>query len=509
MSQEARVVVDLDVPLDRISRHVYGHFAEHLGRCIYDGFYVGEDSEIPNENGIRLDVVEALRELDVPNLRWPGGCFADFYHWQDGIGPKDQRPSMVNAHWGDVLENNHFGTHEFMDLCEMLGADPYVNGNVGSGTVQEMSDWIEYLTRPGDSPMSRLRAENGREEPWTVPFWGVGNEGWGCGGNMSARHFADEARRFATFARDFGDNKLYKIAAGAAVDDLEWTEELMRAATGCLGCTMSPNRLFHAISFHYYTRTEMPPLRGDATEFSVDEHYRAMAGAQDMDRIIKGHVAVMDRYDPNGTIDLICDEWGTWWNVEEGTHPRFLFQQNTLRDALVASTTLDIFHRHARRLKMANIAQTVNVLQAMILTDGETMIKTPTFHVFEMNRMHQDATSVPVHILGGPGFRTANSTPFDLITASASVRDGSALVSLSNVDAEEAVDIVLDLRGVDVAAFEGRLLTASTLQTHNSAQDPDAVAPVPLDGIERHPRGLRVSLPRHSFATITLELATV
>ncbi|MBO0884129.1 MAG: alpha-N-arabinofuranosidase, partial [Mycobacterium sp.] len=270
---DARLVVDLDVPGSRISRHLYGHFAEHLGRCIYGGFYVGEDSPIPNAGGIRLDVVEALRGLNIPNLRWPGGCFADFYHWRDGIGPKADRPTMINSHWGDVEENNHFGTHEFMALCELLGADAYVNGNVGSGTVQEMSEWVEYLTRAGDSPMVRLRKANGRDEPWKVPFWGIGNEAWGCGGHMRAEAYADEARKYATFLRDQGENKLYRIAAGAADDDLAWTEALMKTVS-CLGCGQDPRNLFQGISFHYYTHGGDGLAKASATDFSVEQYYR-------------------------------------------------------------------------------------------------------------------------------------------------------------------------------------------------------------------------------------------
>ncbi|TDC22985.1 alpha-N-arabinofuranosidase [Streptomyces sp. 8K308] len=502
----ATAIINLDIEGPTISRHLYGHFAEHLGHCVYGGFYVGEDSPIPNEGGIRLDVVEALRALDIPNLRWPGGCFADEYHWRDGIGPKEGRPRMVNTHWGNVEENNHFGTHEFMALCELLGAEPYISGNIGSGTVQEMSEWVEYLTRDGDSPMVRLRKENGREEPWRVRFWGLGNETWGCGGNMRAEYYADLARQYATYCRDHGDNKLYRIASGAADDDYAWTETLMKQIS-CFGCEATPKNFFQGLSFHYYTLAGPWEAKGSATDFGVEDYYRTMVAARRVDRLIAGHSAVMDCYDPGRRVGLVLDEWGTWWDVEPGTNPGFLYQQNTLRDALVASTHFDVFHRHADRLVMANIAQTVNVLQAMVLTDGERLVKTPTYHVFEMNKRHQDATSLAVHLRTAGTRRPVGDGELETLSVSASVRDGEVLVSLTNLDAEQATEITLDLRGGVVGEPNARLLTADRLQAHNTGDDPEAVAARPFDDVARTAEGgLRLTLPPHSFGTVAARL---
>ena len=502
----SRIVIDLDVSGPTISRHLYGHFAEHLGRCIYGGFYVGESSGLPNEGGIRLDVVEALRALNIPTLRWPGGCFADEYHWMNGIGPRADRPGMINTNWGNVEENNHFGTHEFMALCDLLGAEPYVNGNVGSGTVQEMSDWVEYLTRDGDSPMVRLRKANGRDEPWRVPYWGIGNEAWGCGGNLRAEAYADLARRYATFCRDHDGNKLYRIAAGASDDDLGWTEALMKALSS-LGGAREPRDIFQALSVHYYTVPGTWEHKGSATEFGLDDYYRTMIKAQGVERVIAGHTAVMDAYDPRRKVGLVLDEWGTWWDVEPGTNPGFLYQQNALRDALVASLHFDVFHRHADRLVMATIAQTVNVLQAMVLTDDAGgLVLTPTYHVFEMNKGHHDATSVPVHLVDRPAPYALDGGQLELLSASASVKDGRGLVSVTNLDPTAPADVVLDLRGATVNGHRGRLLTAPTLQAHNSATDLQAVAPTTLTAVAADPRGLRVTLPPHSFATVELDL---
>ncbi|WP_116952002.1 alpha-N-arabinofuranosidase [Jiangella endophytica] len=508
----ARAVIDLDVTGPTISRHLYGHFAEHLGRCIYGGFWVGEDSGLPNEGGIRLDVVEALRALRIPNLRWPGGCFADEYHWRDGIGPREQRPQMVNTHWGDVVENNHFGTHEFMALCELLGADPYVSGNVGSGTVREMSEWVEYLTRDGESPMANLRRAHGRDEPWRVPFWGLGNEPWGCGGNLRAEAYADLARQYATYCRDQSGNTLYRIAAGASDDDYAWTEALMKTIS-CLSCGNEPRNYFQGVSFHYYTVTGPWQHKGSATEFDTDAYYTTMVKARKVEEIIRGHAAVMDVYDPQKTVGLVLDEWGTWWDVEPGTHPGFLYQQNTLRDALVASVHFDAFHRHADRLSMANIAQTVNVLQAMILTDPDSgaLVLTPTYHVFAMNTAHHDAASLAVHLDAPDARRDVGITTLETLSVSASTKDDTALVSLTNLDADEPATVLLDLRGRTVTTHSARILTAAKLQDHNTAAAPDTVTVRDFDDVTPDDRtyghGLLIELPAHSYATVELQLA--
>ncbi|WP_432563580.1 alpha-N-arabinofuranosidase [Kineococcus sp. SYSU DK003] len=505
-----QAVLEADLPGPRINRHLYGHFAEHLGRCVYGGFWVGEDSPVPNEGGIRLDVVDALRALDIPNLRWPGGCFADTYHWRDGVGPREDRPTMVNSHWGDVVEDNSFGTHEFMALCQLLGADPYVSANVGSGTVREAAEWIEYLTRADDSPMARLRRSHGRDEPWSVPFWGLGNEPWGCGGGMGSGAYAELARQFGTYSLDHGDNQLYRIAAGAADADYRWTEVLMQNLGRYLGAgavTGHGKNTYQAISFHHYTIVGPTwENKGSATDFDVEEYYRTVAEAARIERIIAGHAAVMDAYDPGKEVGLVLDEWGTWFDVEPGTNPGFLFQQNTMRDALVAGVHFDAFHRHADRLVMANIAQTVNVLQAMLLTDGEELVLTPSYHVFAMNKGHHDAASLPLTLRGPAPTRRVGDEDLELFSASASTKDGRVLVSLTNLDAELPAEVELDVRGVEAGAPVGRLLTAEKLTDHNTA----ASTPVQVRDLEdvRFDGGtLRVTLPAHSFATVSFPTA--
>ena len=456
---------------DKIPRELYGHFAEHLGRCIHEGIWVGEESKIPHTRGLRNDVVAALQRLSIPVLRWPGGCFADEYHWKDGIGPRNERRAMINNHWGGVVESNQFGTHEFMDLVEMLGCDAYIAGNVGSGTVREMQEWVEYLTADVDSTLVQLRRAHGRQEPWRVHYFGVGNENWICGGNMRPEFYADEYRRYQTYVRHHQpDRPIYRIACGASEDDFRWTEVVMERAADYMD----------GLSFHFYTiPTDDWDDKGEATGFAPHQWFAAFRRAARMDDLLTRHSAIMDRFDPEKRVGLIVDEWGTWHNVEAGTNPRFLYQQNTLRDALVAAQTLHIFHRHRERVRMANIAQTVNVLQAMILTDGPRMLCTPTYHVFEMMKVHQNATFLPLSIASPPeNESTAGNLP--LLDASAS-RDteGHVNISLINFDPDTAHEIQLTLPAAETTdrTLAGRILTAESCDAHNTFDEPNRIVP--------------------------------
>ena len=487
------LIINADQGQELISRHIYGHFAEHLGRCIYEGIWVGEDSPIPNVRGIRQDVVAALRQLNIPNLRWPGGCFADEYHWMDGIGPKTSRPTMINTHWGGVTENNHFGTHEFFDLCEQLGCEPYICGNVGSGTVREMQQWVEYMTFDGVSPMAELRRQNGREKPWHLKWFGVGNENWGCGGHMRPEYYADEYRRYATYVRNFGENKIFKIACGPNSADYHWTDVLMREAQGWMD----------GLALHYYCGTGKTSR--SATVFDEEDWFFTLANARRMDELIGRHVNLMDRHEPQRRISLIVDEWGTWHKVEPETNPGFLYQQNTLRDALVAGITFHIFHKHCARVRMANIAQTVNVLQAMILTDGARMLRTPTYHVFELFKVHQDATLLPLQ-LDCETF-SSGSAVLPLVSASASrAKTGQTHVSLCNLHSSQPVELSCALHGLTATKVAGRILTAPTINAHNTFDQPNAVTPTGFEDFKITGTGLIVKLPARSV--IVLEIAS-
>ena len=324
----ATLLINEKKKIGRIEPEVYGHFSEHLGRCIYEGLYVGEDSDIENVNGMRSDVVQALRELQVPVLRWPGGCFADEYHWKDGIGDKKNRKKMINTHWGGVVEDNSFGTHEFMELCRQISCKTYVNGNLGSGTVQEMSEWVEYMTFEGVSPMADLRRKNGHEEPWKVDYFGVGNENWGCGGNMTPEFYANEYRRYQTYVRNYNEEQpIAKVCCGPNVDDYYWTEGVMKTAFA-----HTPSHLhgfMDLISLHYYVHPEGWDIKGSATDFNEEGWYKTLYKALYMEELLRRHCAIIDQYDPDKKIGLSVDEWGTWFTVEPGTNPGFLYQQNT------------------------------------------------------------------------------------------------------------------------------------------------------------------------------------
>ena len=486
----ANIIISADLGKEVISRHIYGHFSEHLGRCIYGGYWVGEDSPVPNTRGIRNDIVEALRKTQIPNLRWPGGCFADEYHWMDGIGPRDKRPKMINTHWGGVTEDNSFGTHEFLDLCEQLNAEPYICGNVGSGSIEEMSKWVEYVNFDGVSPMADLRRQNGRDKPWNVKFWGVGNENWGCGGNMTAEYYADQFRRYATYCRNYGENRLLKIAGGANSTDYHWTETLMRNI---------PHRLMWGISLHYYTTYW--EKKGSATVFGEKEYFETLERCLNIETALDRHINIMDRYDPAKRIALVVDEWGTWWDVEPGTNPGFLYQQNTLRDAMVAALSLNYFNERCDRIRMANIAQTVNVLQALILTDGARMILTPTYHVFEMYKVHHDAISLPLHI--NCGFYELEGKKLPAVSASASKdTNGTIHISLVNIDPIKNVNITLDLRGASVKQVTGRILTAEELNTHNTFDDPENIKPAMFRGAEISKNMITVDMPAKSIVVL-------
>ena len=497
----AKLVIDANRKLSKINKEIQGQFSEHLGRCIYEGLYVGENSDIPNVNGMRTDVVEALKNIKVPVLRWPGGCFADEYHWKDGIGPKESRKKMINTNWGGVVEDNSFGTHEFFELCRQIGCETYINGNMGSGTVQEMSEWVEYMTFDGVSPMADLRAENGHEKPWTVDFFGIGNENWGCGGNMNPEFYGNMYRRYQTFVRDYdGNKKIRKIACGANSDDYEWTQEVMKA---CFR-RISPQQhgMMDGLSLHYYTVPETWDHKGSATEFAEKDWYKTMKKTMYMEELIRRHSAIMDQYDPDKKVGMIVDEWGTWYDVEPGTNPGFLYQQNTMRDALVAGINLNLFNKHSDRVKMANIAQMVNVLQSVILTDGERMIKTPTWFVFYLYQAHQDAelldSTLETAMVGPEGHQAPN------MTESVSMgKDGKMHITLTNESVSEdyPIDVILD--SGKAAAVEGMILTGE-MHEHNTFDNPEQVKCTSFDDVKLADDGLKLTLPKCSVLHLTV-----
>lgn len=485
------IVLRADSPGAVINKNIYGHFAEHLGHCIYGGFYVGDTNKIiPNTEGVRNDVIAALRKLKIPVLRWPGGCFADTYHWKDGIGPKDKRPAMVNKWWGGVTEDNSFGTHDFLNMCEALGADPYVSGNVGSGTVQELADWYQYTTFDGKSPMSDLRKANGRGKPWNVKLWGIGNEAWGCGGNMRPEYYADIFRKYVTFL----GGGAFKIASGANSTDFNWTETLMKNI---------PLYMIDGIGMHHYSVIDWDH-KSSATNFTEQEYFTTMKRACMMEELVTKHSAIMDKYDPEKKVALVVDEWGGWYDVEPGTNPGFLYQQNTMRDAMIAGVTLNIFNNHADRVRMANLAQTINVLQAVILTDKEKIVLTPTYHVMEMYNVHQDATLLPVSVKSDDYILGTEKLPAISVSASKD-KNGLVHISLVNIDAEKSRDISVEMRGSKFTSITGRILVSAKIQDHNDFDNPDKVMPVAFTGARINGKTLSVKMQPASVVVLELK----
>ncbi len=493
--QKDTVVVNADLGTVKISKYIYGQFAEDLGHGIYGGVWVGPNSDIPNIDGIRKDVVEALKKIDVPDVRWPGGCFADQYHWKDGIGPRKDRPKRINM-WGNVIDNNSFGTAEFLEFCKLIGAQPYLAGNVGSGTVREMKQWVEYLTYPDGTTLSDLRKENGHPAPYHIKFWGVGNESWGCGGNMTPEFYADQYKRYTTYLSNYGGNHLFKIASGPNGADYHWTQVLMKDV----------GRRMNGLSLHYYTIAGPSwSNKGSSTNFSEKLYFDALKKAKQMDEIVSRHSTIMDEYDPQKHVALVVDEWGIWTDPLPGTNPGFLEQQNSMRDALVASTTLDIFNKHAARVRMANIAQMVNVLQAMILTKGKQMVLTPTYYVFGMYKVHMGATYLPISIHSANYTFDGDSLPAISATASKD-STGKVHITMSNIDPSKKQTVVIDLRGINLhSVHNGQILTAKSFDSVNTFENPDNVKPKPFHDARLRDGKLTVDMPSKSIVALELQ----
>jgi alpha-L-arabinofuranosidase len=491
----ASAVVRADQPGPRIDRGIYSQFAEHLGHGIYEGVWVGEDSPIPNTHGLRNDVIAALRELHVPVVRWPGGCFADEYHWRDGIGPRASRPATLNTNWGGVPESNAFGTHEFLQFVEAIGADAYINGNLGTGSPREMAEWLQYLTSNQATALTAERARNGHPGPWKIAYFAVGNEAWGCGGNMSPEFYVDQLRQAVTYLKAPPGTRPRIIASGGHDEDTSWTEALISKA----------QHEIDAISFHYYTLPgDRWQAKGSSTGFGEDQWISTLAHTLRMDGFITRNSAVLDKYDPARKVAFAVDEWGTWYDPEPGREPGFLYQQNTLRDAVVAALNFNIFHRHADRVRLAAIAQMVNVLQAMILTDGPKMILTPTYHVFHMFRPFQDATSLPVS-LQTPTYTLGAASVPEVSLSAAKSSDGSIALALVNLNPKTDVPLSITISGSKQSHVRGEILTASAMDAHNTFEAPNTVRPTAFGGAKVNNGVVSLTLPAKSVVVLRLE----
>jgi alpha-L-arabinofuranosidase len=488
------VTIRADQPGPTINPNIYGQFAEHLGAGIYEGVWVGEKSNIPNTNGYRNDVIQALKDLKVPVVRWPGGCFADEYHWRDGIGPREKRPVKVNTHWGGVPETNEFGTHEFMAFAEMIDTKVYISGNVGSGSPQEMADWMEYMTSNTVSTLANERRKNGRDQPWDVHFFGIGNETWGCGGNMRPEFYADLFRQYATYIKAPRGKRPKIIASGGNDEGTRWVEVL----------TNMVERDMDGISHHFYTiPSGVWQKKGNALGFAEQEWIATLQYTMRVEEFIVNNVKILDQKDPKGKVGFYVDEWGTWYDPEPGREPGFLWQQNSLRDALVAALNFNIFHRHARRVHMTNIAQMVNVLQAMILTDGPKMTLTPTYHAFQMYIPFQGATYLPTEVQT-PEYKLGKNTVPSVSVSAARDAQGAVQLALVNLDPHKEAVVTTQLQGAKATSATGRVLTAKVMDAHNTVDQPETVAPVKISA-RREGSALVLRLPPKSVSVVRLQ----
>ena len=501
-AEKVHLSVDASKPGAKIDRNIFGQFVEHLGHGIYEGIWVGQDSTIPNTRGIRNDVVAALRALKVPNVRWPGGCFADEYHWRKGLGPLDKRVVTINSNWGGVTEPNTFGTHEFMDFVDQIGSEAYISVNVGSGTPQEAAEWLEYLTAGQPATLAKERTANGHPAPYKVGFLGIGNESWDCGGNMTVDYYLSQLKIYSRFVRNYnpaqeGKRQMLKIAVGPGDGSTEWTESIMKAYQD-----RHWSWDINGLSIHSYTVVKWPPSFA-SVGFGEAEYSRILRSTLEMEELVTKQSAVMDKYDPEKKVAMVVDEWGAWYAPLPGTNPGFLVQQNSLRDAILASLNLNIFARHADRVRMANIAQMINVLQAMIITDKEKMVLTPTYHVFKMYLPFQDATFVPVTFDAGTYTHGDIRLPrLDAIAAKDA--SGKLWLEITNLDPEESVEIEAELAGIQVKSAAGEMLTAPEVDSVNSFGAPNAVAPKPV-AVKAQGGRLALKLEPKSVTVVALE----
>jgi alpha-N-arabinofuranosidase len=495
------LAVQADRPGPVIDRNIFGQFAEHLGTGIYGGVWVGRESPIPNVRGIRSDVVAALRAIRVPNVRWPGGCFADEYHWRHGIGPASQRRTTINSNWGGASEPNSFGTDEFMDFVGQIGSDAYVSVNVGSGTVQEAAEWVDYMTADPSTTAGRERAANGHPAPYKVKYLGIGNEMWGCGGAMTADHYVEQLKLYSRFVRNYnpaqtGGEAMRRIAVGPDGAKTDYTEAVMKAWKDHIWSWD-----IEGLSLHSYTVGGWPP-RMASTGFGEADYAKLVKETLGMEQLVATHSAIMDRYDPDKKVPLVVDEWGVWLKPTDGTNPGFLQQQNSQRDAIIAALNLNIFARHADRVRMTNIAQMVNVLQAMILTDGPRMVLTPTYHVFKMYVPFQDARLIPVSFDAG-SYRVGEVTLPRVDAIAARGKDGALWLALTNLDPNQPVEIDATLAGARGRTARGSVLTAARVDAVNTFDAPNSVAPKPIDAAVRNGR-LIVTLPAASITVLAV-----
>jgi alpha-L-arabinofuranosidase len=517
-STRAHLTLVVNEPMGKLNRNLLGHFTEHLGACIYDGMWVGTDSSIPNVNGVRKDTAEALKRIQAPVIRWPGGCFADTYHWRDGIGPRDKRPTTWNIFWGRE-ESNAFGTDEFMEFCRLAGASPYLCFNVGSGTVKEDIEWFQYCNGKDPITVVNERATNGHSDPYNVKYWSVGNETWGCGGNFLPEDYANRYAEITTYISRLAQGQNVEfVAVGLGTGD--WNRKFFETLAA-RARPFSPRRIsnVHQLSIHHYFRD------GAAVDFSDKDYYDLLGSVGVLEGILRRTIGVIDEFtQPEGqTIGIALDEWGVWHPIPS-TGDRALFQPNTLRDALLAAVTLNSLNGFGTRISMANIAQTFNVLQSLAFTRGAQMVLTPTFYVFDLFQPHMDATGLKT-VLDSPTYEIESNQPAAIgfggqqnrpkiardyvsVSASLDISRKKLCLTLVNQHLIDSMDVEIELvAGAAASGGKLRELTSANVRDQNTFEQPDVVKSPSEKSVSLRGRTFTQTVPAHSLQSLVLDLS--
>ncbi len=521
-ASDSRVEILVNEPLGTISPNIYGHFTENLSGVVYDGIWVGPNSKVPNVDGIRKELIDEMRKVKPPVVRFPGGCFADSYDWRDGVGPADKRPRRTNF-WADGepstappshrYDPNEFGTNEFAHFCQKVGSEPYLAANLRSLPAEELDRWVEYCNSPaGGTTLADLRASAGFKEPFNVRYWGVGNESWGCGGNFTPQEYAAEFRRFTTWVPHYG-RELSFIGSGPNVDNWGWTrgffEEIARKGRGQL-------RSVYGWALHHYAwnlsrgkTQDWNQGKGDALKFDAVDWYELMREGDRMEGLINGHWQIMGEEDPQHWVKLVVDEWGPWYRPgSEATAGDQLEQMPTLRDAVFSGMTLDTFNRHPEKVAMAACAQLINCLNSLYLAHEDRFVVTPVGHVFAMYAAHQ----------GGQALRTIFSAPtidydrdgkpasFWGLKGSASLRDNDLTLTVVNPHVSDPRDAQISVRGAKLRGATATVLSHPDIHAHNTFAQKDVVTPK-TQGAEVRGDVLTFRFPPASVTKLAIQLA--
>jgi alpha-N-arabinofuranosidase len=517
---DSHIEILVEEPIATISPDIYGHFIEHIGGVIYDGVWVGRDSAIPNTQGIRTALIDKLKQIKAPMIRWPGGCFADSYDWTDGVGPNRPRrtnfwidefdKSRLNSKWVQMYDTDAFGTDEFLHFCKLSGAEPYLAANVRSLPALQLDRWVEYCNSPaGSTTLSELRAKGGAVEPYNVKLWGIGNESWGCGGDFTPQDYASEFRRYTAWVPQYG-LPLQFIASGPSGNDLAWTKAFFEKMY-----SMGDHKI-SGWSVHYYAwnlsrgkSTDWVDAKGDALQFDIADWYELFQQGFQIEKIIEDQWAAIGEYDEHHEIKLVIDEYGPWYRKGTEVSPEAIIsQQVTLRDALFTAFTLDIFNRHADKVSMAACAQLINCLNSLFLAHEDKFVVTPNFYVFDMYSAHQGGQSLRAEFSSPQVvyMRDGKAAGFWGLNGSASVKGKTLTLTVVNADASSPREAQIILRGASVSDAKAKILSGPDIHAHNTFEHSQIMGPS-SSVVEYAGSSLHFTFPAASVTGLTATLA--